>query len=828
LAAFFALLYRYTGQADITLGTYSSGRSEGRFARTVGDLVNPVPIRARHSSGEGFRTLLGRVRSAMLGALEHADYPLALVIDALGLPRDASRSPLFQWVFVLQQASAMPALHPFTDGRGGGRLQLGGIAFESLELPQHKARFDVELMILAEAEGRYSALTLFNTDLFDAESIERLLASYATLLQGIVRDPDAMVESLPVLAPEHEAALARLNATQTSYPSATLPELVRAMGRERLDAVALEDANGSVTYGELLEASARLRHYLQARGVGSGARVGVLVDRSRELVAALLAVLEAGASYVPLDPVYPSERIHFILADAALTAVVTISEFGPLIERYQGCVVCLDTERSAIAQVELDGTGPTLDPDLPAYLLYTSGSTGRPKGVCVSHRSLVNFLVSMRFDPGIDANDVLVAVTTVSFDIAGLELFLPLLAGAKCVLCPRTVVADGVALARLLEDKRASMLQATPATFRLLLEAGWRGNAQFKILCGGEVLPSDLAVELARCGKLYNLYGPTETTIWSTLQRVDAVEPARTVPIGRPIANTQVYVVDQRLQPMPLGAVGELLIAGDGLALGYHNREELTAQRFVIPDFLRGRAYRTGDRVRVRSDGVLEFLGRNDGQVKINGYRIELGEIDVMLGSHEAIREAVTVLVPGPSGSSQLHAYFVAEQMVTTAELVAHLRRHLPEYMVPRSFERLDVLPRTPNNKIDRKALPVPRQKQHSHEKSRALSQAEKLVHAVWTELLEIESFDLDANFFDIGGNSLIMGRARARLHQLSGRDIPLVELYRNPTARGLAACLTNGTTKSDRVKDAHARGQAQRAAQSRGLGRRRLDTGTE
>ncbi|HEU5075110.1 MAG TPA: amino acid adenylation domain-containing protein, partial [Polyangiaceae bacterium] len=528
----------------------------------------------------------------------------------------------------------------------------------------------------------------------------------------------------------------------------------------------------------------------------------------------------AGACYVPLDPEYPPDRLQFILDDARVDAVLTTTEYEPLVAAFPGLRICIDVKRAEIARAQPAPNRSASLEDL-AYLLYTSGSTGRPKGVSVQHRGLTNLLVAMRGELAVQPSDVLVAVTTVAFDIAALELFLPLIAGAKVAICSRVVASDGMALTRWLESTQATLLQATPASYYTLLEAGWKPPPDFRIVCGGEALPADLAARLAQLGRVYNVYGPTETTIWSTIQPVTAVEAGQTVPIGRPLANTQVYVVDESLAPVPLGAVGELLIAGDGVAVGYHGRSELTAERFVTPPFLGGRrAYRTGDRVRLRCDEQLEFLGRNDAQVKVSGHRIELGEIDSVLATLPGVREVATVVRPGPSATKQLVSYVTCSQPLSAGDLASYLSTKLPAYMVPRQYQVLEHMPRTPNGKIDRAALPEVQRTpdQPPAVPVSALTASEQLVRDVWAQVLESSYVGVEQNFFDVGGNSQLMAVVRARISAATGRTLPLVEMYRYPTVKALGRLLDgSGESQAELAeRSAIERAEKQRMANMR------------
>ena len=568
------------------------------------------------------------------------------------------------------------------------------------------------------------------------------------------------------------------------------------------------------SYAELNRRANRLAHALRARGVGRGALVGIWLERCAEMVVAVLGVLKAGAAYVPLDPAFPQDRIYYMMADAALAAVVTQDRLAEAARGALAPMLRVDGDAVWIAQqrdtnpVLGDEEGARCAANDLAYVIYTSGSTGRPKGVMLEHRSVVNFLVSMQREPGIGPQDRFVSVTTLSFDIAGLEIHGPLTCGGTVVLASRATALDGQALARLVHEHDATLLQATPATWRLLLESGWRGHegAQggLKMLCGGEALPRDLAERLlALPGELWNLYGPTETTIWSTLTRVHDL--SRPIAIGRPIANTQVLVLDPSGHPAPVGASGELCIAGEGLARGYLGRPELTAEKFAtvdLPGLGATRLYRTGDVARWRADGQLEFAGRRDHQVKLRGFRIELGEIEAVLAGHPGVRQAVLLVREDQPGDQRLVAYVVAGTEFAPEQARATLRAKLPEYMVPNLFVTLAALPLTPNGKIDRKALPaplrqaIPAEGVHSAQGVQAalMSPAEQRVAAIWCELLGLASVGLHDNFFDLGGHSLLLVKLQVRLQREFAAELPLVELFQRTTVHAQAERLQRAT----------------------------------
>jgi amino acid adenylation domain-containing protein len=567
-----------------------------------------------------------------------------------------------------------------------------------------------------------------------------------------------------------------------------LPRFLAARMAAHAERVALRSGAHRLSYVVLDRRATQLARALRRRGIGRGMLVGLCVSRAVGMVVAQLGILKAGAAYVPLDPAYPAERLAYMAEDAQLALLVSETEFVPLLDWPRERTLLLDADASLVhAESEAAlAPEPALDaqPQDPAYVIYTSGSTGRPKGVRVPHGAVVNFLLSMAREPGLDAGDVLVAVTTLSFDIAVLELLLPLCVGAQVVLASREQVLDGRALRALLESSAASVMQATPSSWRMLIESGWQGSPGFKALIGGEALAPDLAQQLlARCGSLWNLYGPTETTVWSSCWKV--VAPEQGIRIGRPIANTQVHVLDEHGQRCPIGVAGEIFIGGAGVTLGYHDRPELTAQRFVrdpFSDAPQARMYRTGDRGRWTHDGQLEHLGRLDDQVKVRGHRIELGEIESVLAEHAQVARAVVIVREDRPGDARLVAYVVARQGASAPDatgLREHLRSRLPSYMLPQHFIALAELPLLPNGKIDRKALPAPAQVTDEHSAaSNELPQttAEQLVAQIWQELLNIPHVVRTDNFFDLGGHSLLAMRA---LHLLQQRAGIVLELRR-------------------------------------------------
>lgn len=543
----------------------------------------------------------------------------------------------------------------------------------------------------------------------------------------------------------------------------------------------------------------RVAHHLQSLGVGPEVLVGIYVERSLEMVIGLLGILKAGGAYVPLDPNFPTERLALMLEDSAAPVLLTQEKLLATLPPHQAQVVCLESlfkengrHNGASAAARADNPVSHVGPPHLAYVLFTSGSTGRPKGVQIEHRSVVNFLSSMAQEPGFTSNDVLLAVTTLSFDIAGLELYLPLVQGGRLVLAGAETAADGAALLRLLHESQATVMQATPATWRLLLAAGWNDTSNLKILCGGEALPAELAQDLlARCASLWNMYGPTETTIWSSLLAVEAAKGI--VPIGRPIANTDMYIVDAHLNPVPLGVPGELLIGGAGLSRGYLKRPELTAEKFIPHPFSAAqdaRLYRTGDLCRYRPEGVIEFLGRLDHQVKVRGFRIELGDIETALAQHPAVQAVVVMARADASGENRLVAYLIAAgDAPAVSELRAFLQERLPEYMIPSAFVLLESFPLTPNGKVDRRALPEPEMRRSEAAAAFVAprTEAEAQVAAIWREVLRLEQVGVHDGFFELGGHSLLATQVVSRIQNVMQINLPVRTLFEAKTVAELA-----------------------------------------
>ncbi len=841
LTAFQVLLHRYTGQEEIIVGTFADGRWDREFNATAGYFTNPVAIRVALRAELSFKALLAEVRQRTLMALSYQDYPFPLLVEQLRVKRTLSHPPVFQAAFSLMGKQLKQITGFYLPDDGASQLTFGDLAVEPYPLPHQEGAFFLTLE-LSQSKDTVRGFLKYNTDLFDASTIVRMVGHFQQLLASIVANPDQSIADLPLLPPtERQQLLVDWNDTNRPYPyKQCVHRQFEAQVRRTPDAVALVlGGDQSLTYSQLNSRANQLARHLRQLGVRPETLVGICLDRSVEMVVGLLGILKAGGAYVPLDPTFPPERLAFMIEDAQPLVLLTQEYLVDLLplpdaagehsttETVPPHVLCWDRDWPTIAQESAENPRSGVKSEHLAYVLYTSGSTGKPKGVQIEHRALTNFLHTMSKEPGLSAQDVLLAVTTISFDIAGLELYLPLISGAKIVLADSAVAADGLQLVKLLNECEATVMQATPATWRMLLAAGWQGSPQLKMLCGGEALPQALADQLVKKGaSLWNMYGPTETTIWSAISQVQADRPQSeaAVPIGRPIANTQLYILDAQQQPVPIGVPGELYIGGDGLARGYLNRPELTAEKFVHlrlddtsnqPPAISHQPtlYRTGDLARYLPDGTIEFLGRIDNQVKVHGFRIELGEIEAVLNQHPAVAESVVVVREEQAGDKRLVAYVVMDDRMTgwqndkmnvandpailssphpviLSELRDYLKTKLPDYMTPATFVFLDELPLTPNGKVDRNALPAPVIEQRAAPMAAPQTATEATLATLWCELLGINQVGREDDFFAVGGHSLRATQLIYRVQESFAVTLSIQQLFNSPTIAGLAQAI--------------------------------------
>ena len=799
LAAFQATLGRLAGRTDVAVGTPVSGRGRPRHDELIGLFVNSVVLRAHLGGAPSFAELLRRVRTDTLAALTHAELPFERIVTELAQQRDLSRNPLFQISFQLLTLPEEPD-------------HLPGLDTEMISTPASGTAFDLALDLLSQPDGRISGRMQYATALFDPDTAERIGAAFVALLAAAVAEPEAPVARLAgALADlpgrERRRLLAQGDGAVLEAPDVPWTELFARQAARTPDAVAVSGPGGSLTYGELDARANQLAHRLAAVGAGPGIPVGVFLDRGPALLVALLAVHKAGAVYLPLDPGYPAGRIGYLLQDAGAEVLVSERELagrldgtgaGPRPGEERTLLLDDPAEAAGVAAAPRSAPPRRPRPDELAYMFYTSGSTGHPKGVLVEHRSLTHFLVAMAGRLPLRPGSTFLGITSVSFDPSLMELCLPLLTGARLLLADREQARDPERLAALIDTAGAALVQATPVTLRMLLDTGWRPGAGLTLLSGGEKLHTDLAVRLAAGGaRVWDLYGPTETTVWSTTARLDA--HGRTVD-WELRGNTRLHLLDARMEPVAEGAVGEMYIGGSGLGWGYHGRPAQTAGAFV-PDPFTGRPgarlYRTGDLARRRPDGSLDILGRADHQVKIRGHRIEPGEIESALLALGPFRAAVVLAVPQPDGDQRLAAYLVPREDTTGApgheELRTALLATLPDYMAPEAFVTLDALPRTPNGKVDRKALPPVAHWRPAGDATGGApprTDRERTVAGIWQEVLGVQDIGVDHDFFQLGGHSLLATRVSVRLRAALGIDVPVRALFEHPTVAALCAAL--------------------------------------
>lgn len=785
LAAFEVFMQQQTGSDDVVVGVPAAGQPAIGQQGLVGHCVNLLPIRSYTPDDMPFIDYLKLRRTAILDVYDHQLITFGSLLKKLNLPRDPSRVPMAPVVF--------------NSDMGMNE----GVAFKDIQhqlMPNMRRSENFEIFINVNDIG--DGLNMdwsYNAQLFDQQNIEKLVADFENLLREFTSAPQTMIKRQVVIADltSVDPNISPVNQTAAPYPKekplhAIISEVAAAYGPK----TAVVSGEIQYTYQQLDEKSNQMARLLVDKGIGKGAIVGLAVDRSADMIIALLAILKTGAAYMPIDPEYPDERIAYMLNDSSARLLI-------ISEKYQGEIsskaeeltlqqALVESAALTSAQVDIDVEGTDR-----AYLLYTSGSTGKPKGVEILHYNLVNFLTGMQYAPGISVGDKLLAVTTISFDIAGLEMYLPLVSGATVVIADADEARDGRRLLELIKVEGITMMQATPYSWKMMLEAGWNTPLGLKILCGGEALPKDLADRLLpKCKELWNMYGPTETTIWSTVKRVMPNEPL--ISIGKPIVNTQVYVLNEQLQPVQPGATGELFIAGDGVSPGYLDRPELTAERFLPDPFANQpgqKMYRTGDLGKLLPNGEFQCLGRIDFQIKIRGYRIEVQEVEYNLAQIGDVKDVVIDARTDASGNLALVGYIVPvaeikDQRIAITNWRTLLRETLPDYMVPQYFVIMDEFPLTPNGKIDRKALPEPDQYVMRMPYMAPRTTTEQQVADIWKKYMGLDRIGIFDDFFELGGHSLIAVEIMTELQQQTGKQLPLASLFQHATIEKLALLL--------------------------------------
>lgn len=787
LAAYQILLYRYSRQQKFVVATGVSIRNRPELENLIGCMANVIVIKADFANDIRFEDYIKLVSSDALDAFSNQDLPFETLVEHLHPKRDMSYNPIFQASFDLLTES-------FTQN-----LELNNLDISELRLQKHSSKYDLGLVMVA-GNDKLTGSIEYNSDLFDISTIDSMFNAFKELIRSIIAKPHASISELTALT----ASEKELIVNDWSHGPATQLDNttgIHHLFEQQIDSYKEKTAvicNGQeLSYQDLNEQAAQLARYLISLGVSGETKVAICLEPSIDILVAVLGVLKAGACYIPVDPLYPQDRIQYMLDDSASRHVISqtsVTESISFPDTYT--LVLVDAHRDNIRTQSKQSPIIPHNPDALAYIIYTSGSTGKPKGVMVHHHAVVNFLHSMAKEPGLTRDDKLLAVTTLSFDIAVLELYLPLITGGTVVIATREQPTDGNDLANIINQENITVMQATPATWRLLITSGWQGNTRLKALCGGEAMQQDLVNNLLpKTSELWNMYGPTETTVWSTCYRITAAnKPAL---IGKPIDNTQCYVLTEHLQPVPVGVPGELYIGGSGVSKGYLNRDELTSERFIDNPFSKARhskLYRTGDLVKYNRDGDLEYIQRIDNQVKVRGFRIELGEIESVIAQQEAIMHTSVLVREERIGDPRIIAYIVLApgKDITPTEIRKNIRKLLPDYMIPQYFIEMDELPLTPNGKIDKNALPSPFTTHlHDTERIAPRNNEEIFLARLWSDVLDIplDQISIHDNFYEIGGHSLLSMQIISRLRDITSTKINISDIVLNSLEQIAAKC---------------------------------------
>jgi amino acid adenylation domain-containing protein len=815
LAAFQALLYRYTEQRDILVGSPVAGRNLSEWADIVGYFVNPVVMRGQPAGELSFNRFLVDTRQVVLAALAHQDYPFALLVEQLQPERSASQSPVFQVMFTMQKTLSLGGenIATFALGENGNAARLNHLTVHSITLDQPATQFDLTLSIVEQGD-ELSASFQYNTDLFDAATVTRFGGHYRNILESIAADPCRQIGRMRLLnEAERRQILVDWNSTYVDYGQRKcLQQLFESQVERRPNDVALIFEERGVTNRELNRRANQVATHLRKLGVGPDIHVGICMERSIEMVVGLLAILKAGGAYVPLDPTYPRERLKYMLSDSSITTLITQRHIADRLTQFKAQILCLDADWNTFASGSDENFDSGVGPDTLAYTIYTSGSTGDPKGVMITHGGIYNRLSWMQEQYRLGAGDRVLHKTPFSFDVSVWEFFWPLMTRATMVIAKPGGHHDPDYLFRLINDQLVTTIHFVPSMLQVFLESVRVEQCRSlrRVICSGEALPIELQNKfLGRSrASLSNLYGPTEASVDVSFWECRQIKNQRSVPIGYPIANTQLFVLDQYLQPAPVGVSGELYISGVGIARGYLDRAGLTAERFVPNPYGTRpgeRIYRTGDLARRLPGGEIEFLGRIDDQIKIRGFRIELGEIEAALKGHPLVSDAVVAARPEINGERRLVGYLVTKAGApTNRELREFLKKRLPEYMAPSSFLFLEELPLSSNGKIDRKRLPnFELQKRDERQAFVApRTPLEETLVMIWEQVLSVEGVGIEDNFYELGGHSLLIPKIAAKVREILDVELPLQVWFERPTIAGQADAINERQAQHDRADD--------------------------
>lgn len=796
LAAFQIFLHRYSGQDDIVIGSPVTGRSQADFRPVVGYFVNLLALRARFDENVSFRQFLEETGQTVRDALAHQDYPFPLLVQRLGIRRDMRRFPVFQVIFVFQKEQRSTELLDVLFSADADTAQNNELNITHIDLPQQEGLFDLTLEVF-DTGTTLSSAWKYRTDIFDEPRISRIANHFDRLLKAIVKHSNRSIRTLPLLTEqEQHQILYEWNDTAVKYPpEGCLHKLFEHQAEYRPDAIAISFEGQHVSYADLNRRANQLAHYLQSLGAVPDAPVGICVERSPDMIIALLGILKAGAAYLPLDPAYPTERLNFMLDDAQVPIVITQIHLLGRLPATEARILCLEREQEIYSQFAVGNPESDVTPGHLAYIMYTSGSTGKPKGVMVEHRGVCNLAQAQIAAFGVEPESRVLQFASLSFDASISEIALALCSGAQLCLAPQNALLPGPSLERLLHEQRITHVTLPPTALKVMSPK--HVSTLTHLIVAGEVCSPELAEQWATGRRFFNAYGPTETTVCATIYEGKMKDSSERLPIGTPIANMQVYLLDQHLQPVPVGVAGELYIGGAGVSRGYLHRPDLTEERFIphpFNDRPGERLYKTGDLARYLSDGNIEFLGRIDHQVKIRGFRIELGEIESVLAAYPAVNDQIVMVRENQEGEKQLTAYLVSTQDRTTliSELRQSLRQSLPEYMIPAAFVVLEQFPLTPNGKVDRQTLARYGEGHDIVDESQGEPRAaiERTLSEIWRKILHVEQINIHSDFFESGGHSLNAVRLLVEVEQQFGQSFSLESLFEAPTIAEFARLL--------------------------------------